>query len=48
MDLVGILIWLINLIGDYGVFDLEEFEFVEIDQRPDFYLGIFTLRKKKD
>lgn len=48
MELVKILIWLINLIGDYAVFDIEEFEFFEVDQRPEFYLGVFTLRPKKD
>ncbi len=47
MELVKILIWMIQLISDYAVFDLNEFEFIEVDQRPKFYLGIFTLRPKK-
>ena len=48
MDLVKILIWLIGIINEFGVFETSDFEFFEVDQRPEFYLGVFTLRPKED
>jgi len=47
MDMVNLLIKLIRLIQEYGRFSATDFEFFEVDQRPDFYLGVFTLRPKK-
>ena len=47
MDMVNLLIKIINLIKKYGIFTNDEFEFFKIDQRPDFYLGVFTVRKKE-
>ena len=47
MDLLKILIWLIGVINQWGIFEVSEFEFFEVDQRPDFYLGVFTLRPKE-
>lgn len=47
MNYINLLIKLIKLILQYGVFENEDFEFTEIDDRPNFYLGIFTLRPKE-
>ena len=48
MSLLNLVIRLIKLVQDYGVFDIHDFEFFEVDQRPKFYLGIFTLRPKEE
>ena len=53
MDMFNILLWFIKLVQKYGVFDTHDFEYFEIDQhadgqRPVFYLGVFTLREKKE
>ena len=47
MELLKVLIMLVKLIQQYGVFGSTDFEFFEVDQRPDFYLGVFTLRPKE-
>jgi hypothetical protein len=47
MNLVNLLIRIIKIIQQYAVFDEEVFEFFEIDQKPTFYMGVFTLRKRK-
>lgn len=46
MDAIKLLRWFIQLIEQFGVFGDTEFEFLEFDQRPNFYAGIFTLRDK--
>lgn len=48
MSLLNLVIRLIKLVRDYGVFDVYDFEFIEVDQKPDFYLGVFILRPKKE
>lgn len=48
MEMINLLIWLINLIQKFGVFEANDFEYFEVDQRPGFYLGVFTLRPKEE
>jgi len=46
MDLLNLVIRLIKIVQKYGVFNTYDFEFIEVDQKPDFYLAIMTLRPK--
>jgi len=47
-NIAGLLHFLVKLIKTYWVLDVTEFEFFEVDQRPDFYLMVMTLRPKGD
>lgn len=48
MQFADVLKWLINLVAGYWNFQVTDFEHFEVDQRPDFYLMIVTLRPKKE
>jgi len=47
MDMFKILRLIMKLTRKYGLFDTHDFEFIEIDQRPGFYLAVITLREKE-
>lgn len=48
MNLLNLVITLIELVKKYGVFDEYDFEFIQVDQKPEFYLGVIVLRTKKE
>ena len=48
MDAINFLIAIIDIIQRFFEFGEFEFECFEIDDRPGFYLGVFTLRPKED
>jgi len=48
MNLVNILIMIIKLVQKYATFETEVFEYFEIDEQPNFFLGVFTIRQKED
>ena len=48
MSLLNLVIKIVKLVLEYGVFDVHDFEFFEVDQKPKFYVGVFTLRQKED
>ena len=47
MDFADFLKWLINLVSGFWKFDVTDFEYFEVDQRPGFYLMVITLRPKE-
>lgn len=40
--------WLVNMFKSYWQFDGVEFEHFEVDDRPNFYMMIITLRPTKE
>ena len=47
-NVANLLKFIVRLIKNYWRLDITEFESFEMDQRPEFYLMIATLRPKED
>lgn len=46
LEAIQLLKWIVNMFMSYWKFDGVEFEHFEVDQNPDFYLMVITLRPK--
>ena len=47
-NVANLLKFIVRMIKLYFVLNVTEFEYFEVDQRPEFYLMVATLRPKED